>query len=123
MLVRAVISVLFVGAKAKSNGVDLLKFNGHGIKLFFGVITSVFCYLTCLLSYKYISVTKATLIIYANPIVIVVLAYFILKEDVTKYDISCLMMVIAGCFLITNNSDKGETASDSMLGYMFAILS
>lgn len=123
MLVRAIISVIFVGAKAKMNEVDLFRFHGQGVKLFFGVSTSVIWYLTCLLSYKYISVTKATLIIYANPIVIIVLAYFILKENVTKYDVLCLLLVIAGCFLITNNSDTGETVSESMLGYLFAIIS
>lgn len=122
MLSRSVLATIFIGLQAKVNGVNLVQFKNYGAFLVCAVGIRTFCYFVYLMSSKYISVTKATLIMYSNPMVIVVLAYFFLKENITKYDILCIFTVMAGCVLMTQNGDQGQV-EESAFGYLLAIMS
>lgn len=125
MLFKGIISTLFVYMQSRREKVSLVKFNKYGILLLSGAFIGFLSYVTQVVSYRYIPATKASLIIYANPVVVVILAYFFLKENVTRYDIFTLIMVIFGCYLVTNTSstDEASPSDNPALGYFFAFLS
>ena len=124
LLVRGVVSTVVIFLKMKSERVDIFGFNNYGGSLLAGTIFAACCYFFCILSYQFVSVTKATLIIYSNPLVVVIIGYFFLSENVTRYDLFSLAMVIGGCFMMTrNNGDSTEEFSNPTLGYIFATIS
>lgn len=122
IFVRGTISFVYISFQARFYEVDLFKFHGKGLALVIGVTLGTLNYLFQLLSFKLISATKATLIIYSNPILVVILAYFFLRENVTKYDIYALFMVVFGCYLITKSSETTDhvESAHTNLGYFFA---
>mmetsp|Transcript_30351 Transcript_30351/g.34761 ORF Transcript_30351/g.34761 Transcript_30351/m.34761 type:complete len:118 (+) Transcript_30351:35-388(+) len=96
VFVRGIVSIIFVYFNVASKNVNLTNFKGQGLVLAIGVILGFLCYWFGLLSYQYISVTKATLIIYTNPIIVIVLAFLFLKENITRYDLISVVLVICG---------------------------
>lgn len=89
-------SISFIWSQAKVLKVNLTDFKGYGLLLCFGSSLAFACNWFQMISFQYISITKSTLIIYSNPVVVVILAYFILKEKVTKHNIIVVTIVLVG---------------------------
>ena len=121
VFIRGLVSVAFISVKVKMNNINLFSFNNYGISLTIAVALAFLCYWFGLIAYRYISVAKATVIIYSNPIIVIIFAYFLLKESATKWDFISVILVIAGCYLITNSANSDESVDqDPLLGYIFA---
>lgn len=108
---------------ARIERVNLVNFDNYCLSLVIGVLFMVLCYIFQILSLEYISVAKSALIIYSNPILVVVLAYFFFKENVTKYDLATVILVLIGCYLVISNSGDSKEHQDSNYGYILAALS
>mmetsp|Transcript_2988 Transcript_2988/g.2469 ORF Transcript_2988/g.2469 Transcript_2988/m.2469 type:complete len:107 (+) Transcript_2988:379-699(+) len=74
---------------------------------------------------KYISAGKATLIFNVSPILVAVFAYFILKEQITKFNILAVIgsFIGVGFFTINNNNDNREESNYYYLGICLISLS
>lgn len=97
---RGWLSMGVIWLQTRWDQVDCLNFKSQGINLALAVITMFLCYAFQTLSFEYISVAKAALIIYSNPVLVVVLAYFFFKENVTRFDIIAVILVLGGCYLV-----------------------
>ena len=67
---------------------------------------------------KYIPASKATLIFNLSPILIAIAAYFILKEELTKFKIVAVFGSFFGVFLFTLNKNSTQDSED---GYFIGI--
>jgi drug/metabolite transporter (DMT)-like permease len=123
MLTRGIMTSIYVWMQANYIKVNLFEFKGYFTKVMVSSFFGCILYVCCLLSYQYVSVTKATLIVYANPIVVVVLAYFFLDERMTKLDIACLISILLGGFMTTMHEGDNSKDLDPKLGYFFATIS
>ncbi len=81
---------------------------------FMGYYLSMEC---TLLSVQYTSASMASLINSLNPVFITLFAAFFLKEALTKKKILCLVLGLAGVFIVTSGNAAGTTT----LGVLYGI--
>lgn len=122
MLTRGIMTAFYLWMQWNFDRISLIDFKGYFVKVMCAAWLGSTLYTCCLLSYQYVSVTKATLILYANPIVVVVLAYFLLDERLSKTDIFCLLLVLGGGFMTTMHAGDTSKDIDPELGYFFATI-
>lgn len=81
------------------------------------------CFAIVLNAMRYISATKVTVIIQANPILAMFLAAIILKENVSNYDKVAVVVMIVGIATITyHNTNSSVDLPNPLLGYTFAVI-
>jgi drug/metabolite transporter (DMT)-like permease len=119
---RAVISIIYMTLQVRINGVDITKFDGVGVYLFLTSITGIISYILLILAMNYISAAVSALIVYSNPIFVVFLAYLLLNEKVTKFDLISVVIVIGGCCIVFSGGSTSSGEDSLMKGYIIAIL-
>ena len=74
-------------------------------------------------SLKYMPVGLASTIFFTMPIWVVLIAYFLLKESITKYDILTLVTTFAGVVLINNpfEPQKEDAETNYLYGTIYAL--
>ena len=74
-------------------------------------------------SYRYTTISNATISYYFAPVFVMVLAPFILKEKLTAKKVGCIVAAMAGLFLVVFNGE-GVTAntSDHAVGILYGLL-
>ncbi|HVJ48843.1 DMT family transporter [Desulfitobacterium sp.] len=70
-------------------------------------------------SYKYTTISNATLSYYFAPIFVIILAPFVLKEKLTPVKIGCIVSAMLGLFLIVN---IGGSSPDGSYNHVLGIL-
>ncbi|MBI4452461.1 DMT family transporter [Candidatus Woesearchaeota archaeon] len=102
----ALIALLYVFITNKGN----LKVNGKQFStiIYVGIVGTVFADLIYFYSFTKIPVVNAVLIGHMQPIFIVLMGFFILKEDkLTKFDyLGILLMIIAGLIITTRTLEN-----------------
>jgi drug/metabolite transporter (DMT)-like permease len=74
-------------------------------------------------AYKYTTVSIATLTYYFAPVFVIMLSPFILKEKLTFTKVSCVIIALAGLFLILITGNNAMTGSYNHLkGIIYGIL-
>jgi drug/metabolite transporter (DMT)-like permease len=74
------------------------------------------------LGLKYLPSSKATLIINVHPLLVAIVAFFLLKEKLTKIDIFALMGSFVGILLFASHNNKSSIESSTKEEYLFGIL-
>ena len=67
--------------------------------------------------------SKCNLIFNLNPIVVVLLAGYMLNETVTKWDMICSVGAFLGVFIISDVSGTSAEVKDEILGIVFVTIS
>lgn len=96
-------------------------------KLFIRSITNFINNISLTLSSYFLKVTTSTTISSLIPIVTSLMAVYLLKERLTRTNIICLIISFIGCIIlakpfIDNGSNEEYGKSDSLAGYVFALV-
>jgi len=74
-------------------------------------------------SYRYTTISNATISYYFAPIFVMMLAPFVLKEKLTSVKVVCIFTAMIGLFLIVNPGTGGTNSSqDHGLGIFYGLL-
>lgn len=74
-------------------------------------------------SYRYTTISNATISYYFAPIFVMMLAPWVLKEKLTGGKVICIIMAMAGLFLIVQNGAGGTDSSHNhALGIFYGLL-
>ncbi|AOT72906.1 DMT family transporter [Geosporobacter ferrireducens] len=74
-------------------------------------------------SYKYTTVSNATLSYYFAPIFVIILTPFVLKEKLTPAKVGCILTAMIGLFLVVNVGDSGAGNSyNHTVGILYGLL-
>jgi RarD protein len=74
-------------------------------------------------SYRYTTISNATISYYFAPIFVMILAPWILKEKLTSTKVICIAMAMIGLFLIVNPGSGGNSGSQNhTLGIFYGLL-
>ncbi|MCH6268038.1 DMT family transporter [Neobacillus citreus] len=74
-------------------------------------------------SYRYTTISNATISYYFAPIFVMILAPWVLKEKLTGVKVSCIVMAMVGLFLIVQNGPGGGSGSHNhTLGIFYGLL-
>mmetsp|Transcript_21414 Transcript_21414/g.18996 ORF Transcript_21414/g.18996 Transcript_21414/m.18996 type:complete len:139 (-) Transcript_21414:418-834(-) len=76
---------------------------------------------TLFVGLKYIPATKATLIYNVHPILVTLLAYFILREQLTKLKVLSVVGAFIGVILFTTNKNESTEESNYFIGIGLSI--
>jgi drug/metabolite transporter (DMT)-like permease len=123
--VRGIVSMIINSYVVYKEGSPIWKLDGRAIKLlalsnFFAVIRSY----PLVWAYTYISGSKWTLIVNISPVLIVIMAGFILKEKITFHNYLIALVALLGWYILTlSKSESSVVNSNPILGYSFAFLS
>ena len=73
-------------------------------------------------AYKYTSISNATLSYYFAPIVVIILAPFVLKERLSLAKVGCILAAMLGLFLIVNLGSSSTNASyNHVVGILYGL--
>lgn len=73
-------------------------------------------------AYKYTTISNSTLSYYFAPVFVIILAPIILKEKLTVVKISCVIMAMAGLFLVVSVGSNNITGSyNHIIGIMYGL--
>lgn len=73
-------------------------------------------------SYKYTTISNATLCYYFAPIFVMILAPFVLKEKLTPLKVGCILTAMIGLFLIVNmGGDTARGSYNHTVGILFGL--
>jgi drug/metabolite transporter (DMT)-like permease len=72
-------------------------------------------------SYKYTTVSNATLSYYFAPVFVIILAPFVLKEKITIAKAGCIACAMIGLFLVVNVGEGANTAYNHTLGITYGL--
>lgn len=73
-------------------------------------------------SYKYTTISNATLSYYFAPVFVMLLAPLFLKEKLTVVKVGCIITAMIGLFLIVNVGDSGtESSSNHVVGVLYGL--
>ncbi|MEH7095317.1 DMT family transporter [Neobacillus vireti] len=70
-------------------------------------------------SYRYTTISNATISYYFAPIFVMILAPWVLKEKLTSVKIGCIIAAMIGLFLIVNPGGEGQNQT---LGILYGLL-
>lgn len=74
-------------------------------------------------SYKYTTISNATLSYYFAPIFVMILAPFVLKEKLTPLKVGCILTAMIGLFLIVNTGgSNSSTLYNHKVGILYGLL-
>lgn len=74
---------------------------------------------TWILSLKYTTVASATILVNTSPILLLLISYFIFKEQIKKQHILAILMAFSGSMLLAYGDFSG--GSNAILGDLFAL--
>ncbi|MFL6518428.1 MAG: DMT family transporter [Bacillus sp. (in: firmicutes)] len=74
-------------------------------------------------SYRYTTISNATISYYFAPIFVMILAPWVLKEKLTSVKVICIVMAMVGLFLIVNPGAGGTSGSQNhTAGILYGLL-
>jgi drug/metabolite transporter (DMT)-like permease len=74
-------------------------------------------------SYRYTTISNATISYYFAPVFVMLLAPWVLKEKLSSVKIGCILTAMVGLFLIVQNGPAGATGSyNHALGILYGLL-
>lgn len=74
-------------------------------------------------AYRYTTISNATISYYFAPIFVMMLAPWVLKEKLTSVKVVCIIMAMAGLFLIVNPGAGGTSGLENhLLGIFYGLL-
>lgn len=74
-------------------------------------------------SYRYTTISNATISYYFAPIFVMMLAPFVLKEKLTAIKVGCILMAMVGLFLIVNpGGGSAGGAQNHLIGILYGLL-
>lgn len=73
-------------------------------------------------SYRYTTISNATISYYFAPIFVAALSPFILKEKLTPLKAGCILSAMMGLFLIANNGSSADGSYHHTLGILYGLL-
>lgn len=88
----------------------------------YGVVTLDGMFITFTYAVKYSSIATASVLLFTNPIFVMIMSRFIFKEKLTKKKIFALIMSIIGCLLVVRAYDV-EAFKVSSLGILLGVMS
>ena len=111
--IRGIIAIICHSLYLGSMKVEFNKSTWMGALLAYGCTTSF------IIANKLTTASNAIVLQYTNPIFIVLISYFVLKQNMRKKDIFMVAMIISGIFLFFLD----ELTPGYFIGNMFALLS
>jgi RarD protein len=72
-------------------------------------------------SYKYTTISNATLSYYFAPIFVIILAPFVLKEKLTPLKIACIITAMSGLFLVVNIGSSAGGSYNHLVGVLYGL--
>jgi RarD protein len=72
-------------------------------------------------SYKYTTISNATLSYYFAPIFVIILAPFVLKEKLTPIKIACIITAMSGLFLVVNIGSSAGGSYNHVVGVLYGL--
>lgn len=72
-------------------------------------------------SYKYTTISNATISYYFAPIFVMILAPFVLKEKLTPLKVGCIITAMIGLFLIVNIGGNTASSYNHTVGILFGL--
>lgn len=74
-------------------------------------------------SYRYTTISNATISYYFAPIFVMILAPWVLKEKLTSMKVICIIMAMIGLFLIVNPGSGNSSGSENnIVGILYGLL-
>ncbi|WP_223589113.1 DMT family transporter [Neobacillus bataviensis] len=74
-------------------------------------------------SYRYTTISNATISYYFAPIFVMILAPWVLKEKLTSTKVICIIMAMIGLFLIVNPGSGNSSGSENnVVGILYGLL-
>ena len=80
--------------------------------LFFRIFIELVCKYAYFIGLKYIPISKVTIIININPLLMLPIAYLVLGETITKLQIIALIGAFMGIILVSYNKNEGQNGED-----------
>ena len=73
-------------------------------------------------AYQYTTISNATLSYYLAPIIVLILAPFILKEKLTLFNAGCILAAMIGLALVNFGGGSGGGADQHLIGILYGLL-
>lgn len=101
------------------------KTNVKGILFFivYGVIALDGMFITFTYAVKYTSIATASVLLFTNPIFVMIMSYFLFREKFTLRKIVAVSLAIFGCFLISKGYNSENLKLDNLFGIGMGVLS
>ncbi|MCY6484147.1 EamA family transporter [Clostridium aestuarii] len=121
---RPTIAVIFYLIINLIKNPECFKTNLKGLLFFavYGIFALDGMFIASSYAVKYTGVATASVLLFINPIIVVVLSYFIFKEKFTTKKIIALILAILGCCLVVKAYDS-NTFKLNLIGILWGILS
>ncbi|MBF8982042.1 EamA family transporter [Lutibacter sp. B2] len=91
--------------------------------LIYGIFALDGMFISFTYAVKYTSIATASVLLFTNPIFVMIMSYFIFKEKFTYKTILALLSSILGCFLISRGYDSEAFKIDNLFGIGMGVLS
>ncbi len=121
-LLMVLIMFLFKRSELRIKWKDIWCFVGTGV---FSIVFFNICYFTCM---TYCSLSTAAILLYTAPAFVMVMSYFLFKEEFTKAKVTALILSFAGCVLVSGGIGAGSIGIPGLLtglgaGFGYALYS
>lgn len=122
-LVRAVVGTLFLGfvLLAKGRRFDRKALTRKLFPLLLSGIALGFNWILLFESYRYTTVSTATLCYYLAPIFVILLSPIVLKEKLTGKQMLCAAAALIGTVLVSGITDGGSVEDTDFKGILFGL--
>ncbi|MCY6371040.1 DMT family transporter [Clostridium ganghwense] len=122
---RPTVAVLFYVLFTLIKNPKCFKTDLKGILFFivYGVIALDGMFLSFTYAVKYTSIATASVLLFTNPIFVMIMSYFVFKEKFTLKKVLSLLLAILGCFLISRGYDSQAFKIDNLFGIGMGVLS
>ncbi|MCT4604535.1 MAG: DMT family transporter [Marinisporobacter sp.] len=91
--------------------------------MFYGIVALDGMFISFTYAVKYTSIATASVLLFTNPIFVMIMSYFIFKEKFTLQTTLALILSIVGCFLISKGYDPEALKFDNLFGIGMGVLS
>lgn len=117
-LARGFIGTIFIFLFVKIKGVKISKesIKANGAKLIISGIFIGFNWILLFESYRYTTVTTATLCYYLAPVFVLIVSPFVLKEKMTPIKAICILIAFGGMILVSGVLEGSGIGSNDGLG-------
>lgn len=89
----------------------------------YGIVALDGMFLSFTYAVKYTSIATASVLLFTNPIFVMIMSYFLFKEKFTYKKVISLILAIIGCVLISKAYDTSELKMDNLFGIGMGVLS
>lgn len=121
---RPSVAVLFYVIYYLIRNPKIFKIDLRGLLFFliYGVITLDGMFISFTYAVEYTSIATASVLLFTNPIMVIIMSRILFKEKFTKKKIMALILTIVGCFLIVKAYDQNALKLN-LQGILWGILS